>query len=55
MPVAADGQRGESLRQHFEQRQVAAEREKGERGENDVELTQRGGAAAAQRIDVEGE
>ena len=37
------------------QREVAVEREERERGENDVELAERRRAAAAQRIDVEGE
>ena len=54
-PGRADGQRVEAGDQHLDQREVAAEREERERGENDVELAQRRRAAAAQRIDVERE
>jgi hypothetical protein len=57
LPEAArtDGQAVQSRDQHLDQRDMPAEREERQRGEDDVELSERRRARAAQRVDVEGE
>ena len=54
-PHLTDGQRAEAIDEHFDEREMAVEREEREHDEQRVELAERRRAGAAHRVDVEGE